>query len=358
MDKVFTKNGTQYIQKLISEGIANGSRSAKVTGAYEIESAVLLPSDFKLVLENCHLRMADNTFDNMFRNEGCGDVTELKAGGENKNISILGVGEVILDGGNYNNLSERNARKEGRPPIYVNNLLLFVNVDGFEIRNIHCRKQRWWALCLAYCSNGILSDLDFCSDDTAFDENGNEYHYIIHSKGHTEILVQNSDGVHLLQGCHDIKIHNITGFTEDDTVALTGIIKKLPLPFEIPDRPLDIYNIEILNVRSAAHCANVRLLSQGGIPLHDIYIDGVYDTSAECEHMDVGGHGVRIGDGQYLYGTRQSTEDEMYNITLKNVRSRAADAAVHLGGRMKNVVLENIEAFDGAIKIKDMREKD
>ena len=243
MDKIFEKNGAQYIQSLISEGIANGSRTARITGAYEIETAILVPSDFNIILENCHLRMADNTFDNMFRNESCGDVVAQQAGGENKNITISGIGEVILDGGNYNGLSERNALKEGRPPMYVNNLLLFVNVDGFELRNIHCRNQRWWAMCFAYCSNGILSDLDFCSDDTAFDENGNEYHYILYSKGHSQILVQNSDGVHILQGCHDIKMNNITGFTEDDTVALTGIIKDRPIPFEMPDRPLDICNI-------------------------------------------------------------------------------------------------------------------
>ncbi len=154
MDKIFAKNGTRHIQELISQGVTNGSRTATITGNWEIESAVLIPSDFTIILENCHLRMADNTFDNMFRNENCGDVINLKSGGENKNITIKGVGEAILDGGNYNGLSERNAGKDGRPPMYVNNLLLFINVDGFEIRDIHCRNQRWWALCFIYCSNG------------------------------------------------------------------------------------------------------------------------------------------------------------------------------------------------------------
>ncbi len=168
--------------------------------------------------------------------------------------------------------------------------------------------------------------------------------------------MQNSDGIDLRHGCHDIKIHNITGFTEDDTIALTGLMGKTKtIAFETPHKPLDICNVEITNVRSAAHCSNVRLLSQGGVPLHDIYIDGVYDMSAESEHMDVGGHGVRVGDADVLYGWRQSTGDEVYNITVKNIHSRARGAAVHLGGAMRNLVLENIEAFDGAIQIKDKR---
>ena len=357
MDKVFKRGGAAYIRALIREGIENGSRTATVRGDHEIEEAVLLPSDFTLILDGCHLRMADGTFDNMFRNEGCGDVLARQAGGEDRNIRILGVGEAILDGGEYNGLSERNAGRDGRPPMYVNNLLLFVNVEGFEIRDIRCRNQRWYALCFLYCGHGVIENIDFCSNDTCIDEEGNVTHYILRDK-RQYVLVQNADGIDLRTGCHDIKVENITGFTEDDTIALNGIIKQDGfIAFRVPGKPLDICRIEIRNVRSSAHCSNVRLLSQGGVPLHDILVDGVFDTSEGSPHMDVGGNGVRVGD-IYLYGSRHATEDEMYNITVRNVRSRASGAAVNLGGRMRNLVLENIEAFDGAIPLLDNREGD
>lgn len=351
----FKKNGTEYIQSLINDAVASGAGTATVTGNWEIESAVLLPSDFTLVLENCHLRMADNTFDNMFRNEHCGNVLECVAGSGDKNIKILGKGEAILDGGTYNGLSEKNAGTDGRPCMYVNNLVLFVNVEGFEICNIHCRNHRWWALDFIYCSYGKLHDIDFRSNDIGIDENGNEYHGLIKAK-YNEVLVKNADGIDLRHGCHHIDIENITGFCEDDTVALSGIKGKKPLNFYIEGRDTDICFVNIKNIRSASFCANVRLLSQGGVPLHDILIDGVYDTSAECEYMDRGGHGVRVGDGSHLYGTRHATEDETYNITVKNVHSRARDGALHLGGNMKNVVWENITSFDGSFDIEDMRE--
>ena len=355
--RLFKKGGSAYIRDLIREGVEGGSRTATVTGAYEIEEAVLIPSDFTLILKDCHLRMADDTFDNMFRNEGCGDVIRRTAGAGNRNIKILGEGEAILDGGKYNGLSERNAGRDGRPPMQVNNLLLLVNVEGFEIRGLHCRNQRWYAMKFCFCGGGIIENIDFCASDITIDENGNELHFISYDN-RAGVLVHNADGIHLRPGCHDIKIENITGFTEDDTVALVGVIKNDGfVAFLVPDKPLDICRVEIRNVRSAAHCANVRLLSQGGVPLHDILVDGVYDTSAESPHMDVGGHGVRVGDGSYVYGRRQSTPDEVYNITVRNVRSRARGAAVHLGGGMQEPVLENIEAFDGAIAIKDMRER-
>ncbi len=350
----FNKHGTEHIRALIDEGVKNKTNTATISGKWEISEAVLLPSDFTLVLDNCHLRMGDGTFDNMFRNEHCGDVHKTTAGEGNKNIKIIGKGEAVIDGGNYNGLCEKNASTDGRPNIYVNNLILFVNVDGFEIKNIHCRNQRWWALDFIFCSDGIIKDVDFLANDTGIDENGNEYHGLKIEKT-AEVFVKNADGIDIRHGCHDIKIENITGFTGDDTIALTGLFKGSDFPFKTEGKKIDICNIEIKNVKSAAFCSNVRLLSQGGVPLHDILIDGVYDMSKESECLDRGGCGVKLGDAHRLYGSRHATEDETYNITIKNVHSRAKFGAIVLGGKMKDIILENIEAFDGAEKINDMR---
>ena len=38
--------------------------------------------------------------------------------------------------------------------------------------------------------------------------------------------ILNQDGLDLRQGCHDIAIENITGYTGDDLVALTDIVGK------------------------------------------------------------------------------------------------------------------------------------
>ena len=62
--------------------------------------------------------------------------------------------------------------------------------------------------------------------------------------------------------------------------------------------------------------------------------------------MDRGGHGVRIGD-KYLYGTRHATADECYNITVRNVASRAK-TVLQLAGEMRDVYLENIRGFDNS----------
>lgn len=348
----FTKGGSAYITSKIEEALKNESRTATVSGNWEIEEAVRLPSHFTLILEDAHLRMADGVYSNMFVNEHHETAVGRTVNGADRNISILGRGEAILDGGLYNGLSERNSSKDGLPPIWKNNLLLFTNVDGFCVRGISCRNQRWWALNFIYCRNGYLGNIDFCACDIAIDGNGVEYRGLKRGR-YNEILIKNADGIDLRQGCHDILIENITGFTEDDSVALTALNGRLEQTFSVEGLPSDLCNVEIRNVRTSAFCTNVRLLNQGDVTLHDVTIDGVWDMSQDSPHMDKGIYAVRIGD-THLYGTRHATEDETYNITVKNVHG-GGDYVLSLAGAMKNLVCYGIEAINGAKMLKDER---
>ena len=351
---MFQKNGTEYVNSKIDEAVRNESRTATVSGDWEIAEAVRLPSNFTLILENAHLRMADGVYSNMFVNERHGTELGNTVAGTDRNISIIGRGKAILDGGKYNGLSERNHSRDGLPPIWKNNLLLFTNVDGFSVSGLHCRNQRWWALNFIYCANGYIGNIEFCSSDIGIDADGREYHGLMREK-YDEVLVKNSDGIDLRQGCHHILIENISGFTEDDTIALTALNGRTEKAFGVPELPSDICNVEIRNIRSAAFCTNVRLLNQGDIKLHDIVIDGVYDMSKDCPYLDHGLYTVRVGDTR-MYGERHATEDEMYNITIKNVRG-GGDYVLSLAGAMKNLVLYAIEAEEGTKMLLDNRRR-
>ena len=351
-EKPFLKGGYAHITSKIEEAVANGSRTTVISGCWEVDEAIRLPSDFTLILENCHLRQADDCFDNIFVNEHHGTDLGRTREGCDRNISILGRGEAILDGGTYNGLSEKTQGQNGLPPIWKNNLILFTNVEGFKISGISCRNQRWWALNFIYCSYGYLGNIDFCANDTAIDADGNEYHYLKREK-YDEVLVKNADGIDLRQGCHDIVIENITGFTEDDTVALTGLNGRLERTFAVAGLSSDICNVEIRNIASASFCTNVRLLNQGDIKLHDILIDGVYDRAQESPHMESGIFAVRVGD-THLYGPRHSTKEETYNIQIRNVVG-GGWYAVSLAGEIDRLVMYGIEAINGAKMVRDDR---
>jgi hypothetical protein len=240
------------------------------------------------------------------------------------------------------------------PPIWKNNLILFTNVDGFKIADISCHNQRWWAINLYYCANGYVGGVDFKANDIGIDSCGNVYHGLVREK-YDEVLVKNADGVDLRCGCHDIVIENLTGFTEDDSVALTGLLGLSERTFGVEGLSPDIHHVTIRNIATTAFCTNVRLLNQGDVKLHDITVDGVYDMSEESPYVDKGLYAVRVGDTR-LYGTRHATKDETYNITIRNVRSRS-DYAVSLAGDMENVVLYGIEAYEGCRMLLDERIK-
>ena len=168
----FKKGGYDYITAEIQRAVESGSRTAKISGHWEIDKAVRLPSNITLILENCHLKMAKDCYSNMFLNEHYGTEIGKTLEGTDKNITIKGKGYAIIDGGGYNGLTERTANKNGLPSMYNQNPLIFHNVDGFCVKDLTVRDQRWWALTFIYSRNGYVGNIDFCSCDTAYDSEG------------------------------------------------------------------------------------------------------------------------------------------------------------------------------------------
>ncbi len=128
--------------------------------------------------------------------------------GTDRNISIIGRGRAILDGGEYNGLGERTPADERPAPLYKNNLILFTNVDGFKISGLQCIHQHWWATSFIYCRNGYIGNIDFCADDRRYDENGNLVHGLIQGDAYSNIYLKNADGIDLRRGCQNITIEN------------------------------------------------------------------------------------------------------------------------------------------------------
>ena len=340
------------IQSLIDSTVANGGHSCTVTGEHTIHKTIRIPSDFTLVLDDCHLTMADNTFCMMFCNASCGTPASHTLAGADRRITIEGRGRAILDGGNYNGLRERDSLKDGRPHISVNNTILFTNVEDFRISGLHIRNQRHWAINLVHCRRGVVRDIDFRADCSWVDKDGAVHEGLgfldeIDHWTDEAIRVRNADGLDLRAGCHDILVENITGFCEDDSVALTGLTGSTEKLYNVEDDATDIFNVAIRNVNTATYCANVRLFCQSGVKLYNILVDGVFDASSNSPYMGRGWNGVIVGDTYpFRSSTRLATPDELHDITVRNVYSRAR-CAVRLSGGMTNVTLDNINGFDG-----------
>lgn len=341
----FRENGGAYINDMLRKAVENGEHSYTVTGNWEIEEAVKVPSDFALILDNCHLRMKDGVISNMFVNEHLDCLSPLV---KDYDISIEGRGRAILDGGEPNELNERvfKADPSAFPGIThnaVNSILMFAHVDGIRVSGLQIRNHRYWALTFAYCCHGVLQNIDFRSNDTWIDEAGQLHHGLFRGQfKYEQICVKNADGIDLRCGCHDFIVENITGFTQDDGVAVNCIWGNVPAAYYAEGDCKDIWNIVIRNINMATYCSNVRLLNGDGNLLHDILIDGVFDAIRECRYTQIGLGHVKIGDTHKFYRDTPSKPGEVYNITVCNVHSTGRAAPVKVECAVDNLTLKNI----------------
>ena len=98
----FRGTDIQRIQAAIdaAEGTTNKvfipSANANGTNIWLLDSAILVPGDMTIILENCTLQLSDRSRDNMFRSKNAG--IGIKDPEWISNISIVGVGDVLLKG--------------------------------------------------------------------------------------------------------------------------------------------------------------------------------------------------------------------------------------------------------------------
>ena len=286
---------------------------------WDIEKAILLPSDMTVILEDAHLRMVDGVFDNAFRNELCYSEEGRTMAGEQHDIRIIGVGNAVLDGGELNGLCEQYIRDhpdEGLS-MYVNLTVQFHNVRNFELRNLQFWNTRYWAVCFTYCRWGKLIDLDFRNYGT----------------------MENQDGIDLRVGCEYVTIENITGITGDDTIALTALAGSYAAKrWSVEGKSPDIHDVSIRNVISASHgCSLLRFLCEDYASIYNVTVDGLKDTGKA-----VSGATILFGAGNtYFVRERPRQMGELRNIVVRNV-STMAQSGFAFREPCQDVLVENV----------------
>lgn len=326
------KKGTDSdrIEAAIHEALRTGVNSIEIprwnqqrkAAQWLIDRAILVPSDFTLVLNDCLIRLSPGTADNIITNAGA-RTTPLSS---NKNIRIIGKGNAVLSGG-----LEAHFNPPGDKSGYRTIGILLYDTEHFTIEGFTMEETQAWAISMEHgCAYGRVANINFA--------NTNKF--------------PNQDGVDVRKGCHDIVIENITGVTGDDVIALTGLATpndtaktSMQVGGRLPRANDDIYNITIRNIQAkviGGH-ALVRLLNQDGIKLYNIFVSDILDTSTENEIRPAAG--IRIGEEHY-WSSRMNVLGETYNIVVDNVRTRAK-SAVKIVGTLKNATFRNIVSHGG-----------
>ena len=304
-----------------------------------IDETIALPSDIEILIDDAHLVLAEGKYLNMFTT---GSPEKNTAADETKNVTLRGRGKAILDGGIYNGLSEKNCCTDGRPHIHYNTTLLFFNTSNLLVENLSLINQRWWAITNVFVHHATYRNIHFEADFSRIDSDGVHYPDQ-YPTTYKEVYVKNADGIDLRVGCHDFWIENVSGFTEDDSIALTALGGwERQYGYFIADGDADIHDVTIKSIATESYCANVRLLNDNGFKLYNVAIDSV--RSVRTPRTAHNNSAVRVGD--MVYADTHSSLGDTHHITVCNVVSES-DIAVTVCKGLVDSSFENITVLKG-----------
>ena len=358
----FEGSDSERINQAVTAAAASGRRVLipKVNQTTEgprdiwiLDTAILAQEGTTLELENCHIKLSDRCRDNFIRSANCGvGITDIAP---MENIHIRGIGTVVFEGADHprstgdsaKTLGERtygtDAGVEGESPTgdWRNIGILMAFVEDFSIENIRIVDSHGWAISLERCAYGRLRDIDFAATQTK------------EIDGKPETIL-NQDGIDLRQGCHDILIENITGYSGDDLIALTNILREdgaagttesmmVSAPINRGNGADDIRHITIRNIRG--HCAGghhiVRFLNASGLKIHDVILDGLIDTSGSGKRDKAA---LKIGDSNPKWGGVTPLGDT-YRIFISNIMSRAQHTIL-IAGSLSESIITNVIKYE------------
>jgi len=260
-------------------------------------------------------------YDHMFTNSLSYSEEGKTMEGEQHDITVLGVGNVVLDGGEHNRLLEKTSGKFGFPRVWKNSMFLWINVRNLRVENLHIENQRWWAITHVFCRDVTIKNINFDA--------------IPH--------VPNMDGIDLRVGCNHFDIQNITGRTGDDVIAMTAVNGNEYTWWKVDGKDSHIHDVKIRNVQGDPFIHLViRFLNHDGNEIYDVDVDTVMDasdfTTKKRPH-------ATVDLGCMLYSkVRKSVLGETRNIRVRNVTSRG-ETAIRLNNQLCDSVFTNIKTF-------------
>jgi len=312
-----------------------------------LDSAILLSGNMTVILDNCTLQLSDKCRDNMFRSDNVG--IGINNPVWNKNINIIGVGDVYLQGANNPRSTGDSGKKLSHDPEkekkkgdwrisygsdagnegvkqkgdWRNIMILMAYVDGFKLKNVNIENAHTWAVSFERTVNAEISDIRINCP----------FNQIVKGK---EVTVLNRDGIDLRHGCKNFRINNISGVTGDDFIALST----LGLYSETPDGGIinstmittrkwrghedDTENIFITNIVCKSSTRAIAIRANDVASINNVYIDGIIFRGG-FNAMLVGGRGYGhvslpgkinnihatniMGDGQSLIRIEEPISD-------------------------------------------------
>jgi hypothetical protein len=345
-----------------------------------LDSAVLLPENTTVILQNAKIKLSDRCRDNFFRTANCG--LGIEDPSPIRNVHIRGEGVCLLEGADHPRATGDSTKLQHAPcphfPEDICNIadwvpeerrtpeklsfwdihchsygtdagkegesqygdwrgigILFANTEDFSISGLRIKDSHGWSISVEACSEGRIEKIDFDA----------RMHKLIDG---TYMNMENEDGIDIRNGCHHIVISDITGNTGDDVIALTAIASNSTyrpggslrsthvMHNDWSKREKDIHDIIIKNVIAHSYLCYVIRLLPAMASVYNVVIDGIIDT--QPNQLNYGGT-LLLGCADAAYGKNE--RDGMRNITVSNVICNSR-RAVNIAGFLTDSVITNI----------------
>ena len=363
---LFTSAGTdvQIIQAAVDKASELGINAIVIpkkdvsNSAWSLDSAVLLPSNMTVYLQNCYLKLSDTCRDNFFRSNNIGyGITSFTT---NTDIHIIGSGYALLEGASNPRSTGDNAKTlttgavgatqsfgtdagvsgQTQTGDWRNFSIYFGYVDRYSVQNITLKDMHAWGIVPERSSHGFIYNMTY---------NGNAY-ASGHTASGTSYIVKNQNGVQANLGVTflDILKTNCVYLT-DDVIALVPLGGTSPYATAagtyggmvvtgntIRSGTLDdTHDVTIDNLCGYSTLNMVRLLDLNGLKIYNITINNVRDYK---DTYAAPGTAIKIGTATAYGG---STYGNTHDVTITNVMTDA-DNPIYVDGALVRANISNI----------------
>jgi len=358
----FTGTDAQKIQLALNFAVANNKtlriNKNQATGfdLWDIDSAILLKSNSKIIIDNVTLKLTNTSRDNIFRTENCGFGLTTPSSNPLVNISIIGLGNAILQGADNPRATGDTGKTLSLTPAELTDTsygtdagvggqtqtgdwrnigVLMAYTTGIKIQGLKYVNMHAWANSFERCTSITIKDLYFNSVMTRTISASTKY-------------IKNLDGVDFRLGCSDIFVDNISGTTSDDTVAVTlvpvanktaGIYGAMEVTgnynLGVTDNAKDI---QISNIKTNTDHGIIRLLNVLSTTIKNVQISNIEDLSTTAP---ITGSCVIMGSTNPVYGGVTPIGDLAF-VNINNVISRSKPYAIRVDGSISESSISNI----------------
>jgi len=353
----YTGTDTEKIQQAIDDGSLTETsviipKKDAINTPYDIQNALLLKSNTTIIIDGAVLKLTNTSRDNIFRTENCGlglvsPYTVLS------NIHILGINGATLEGANnpratgdsgktlvttaiddYTHSYGTDAGVSGQTQTgdWRNVMILFAYTTNYSIKGLRLNNAHGWAILSERCSIGRIENLHGqLYGERTIPGVGTRY-------------VKNGDFVDVGFGCSNIIIKDITGHSDDDSVALF-IVSSTDAQGVYGARFVtggvyagaqdDIHDIIIKDVSTSTREQNVRILNFLNTKIYNITVENITNTNTSATV------GTVVNIGSTDYGTAADL-GQTYNISINNVKNTYKNYCVQINGSLSESNISNL----------------